>query len=169
MNNVTQVLSEEHQIILRVINAAFKECEDIEQGKAIELSFFQKTIDFIRNYADKFHHAKEEEILFIAMLESADQMHCNPIPVMLHEHAESRELVQGMEEAISENNIEKLIDNTRAYGMLLQQHIYKEDNVLYPMAEQGLTNEQKVVIKQKYQEANSKLEAVLDIEALVFV
>jgi len=169
MNNITRILSEEHQVILKVIDAAFRECNDIEQGKALDVSFFEKTIDFIRYYADKFHHAKEEEILFIAMIENSDQMHCNPIPVMLHEHSESRELVKEMEEAIAENNLEKLIDSTRAYGLLLQQHIYKEDNVLYPMAEQGLNDAQKEVITQKYQEADAKLMSVMDIEALKFV
>jgi len=150
MKNVTQILSDEHQTILKVIDAAIKECAEIENGKALKVEFFQKTIDFIKNYADKFHHAKEEDILFKAMLENTDKLHCNPIPVMLHEHDEGREFVKGMEKGISENNSEKLIENTRGYCVLLQNHIYKEDNVLYPMAEEALSNEQKMEILNSY-------------------
>jgi hemerythrin-like domain-containing protein len=169
MKNITQILSDEHQTILKVIDAALKECTEIENGKALEIEFFQKTIDFIKNYADKFHHAKEEDILFKAMLENIENLHCNPIPVMLHEHDEGREFVKGMEQGISESNTEKLIENARGYCMLLQNHIYKEDNVLYPMAEEALTDEQKDLVNQKYHEVEIKLNAEMDIDALKFV
>ncbi len=169
MKNITQILSEEHQTILKVIDAALKECTEIENGKALKLEFFQKTIDFIKNYADKFHHAKEEDILFKTMLENAENLHCNPIPVMLHEHDEGREFVKGMEKGISENNTEALIEQTRGYCILLQNHIYKEDNVLYPMAEEALSDEQKDLVNQKYQEVEVKLNAEMDIDALKFV
>jgi hemerythrin-like domain-containing protein len=169
MKNITQILSEEHQTILKVINAALKECTEIENGKALKLEFFKKTIDFIKNYADKFHHAKEEDILFKTMLENAENLHCNPIPVMLHEHDEGREFVKGMEKGISENNKETLIEQTRGYCILLQNHIYKEDNVLYPMAEEALSDEQKDLVNQKYQEVELKLNAEMDIDALNFV
>lgn len=104
MKNITQILSDEHQIILKVIDAVNTECSELEKGKTFDIGFFQKTIDFIKNYADKFHHAKEEDILFKAMLENVEHLHCNPIPVMLHEHDEGRTFVKGMEEGISENN-----------------------------------------------------------------
>lgn len=169
MKNITQILSDEHQTILKVIDAVVTECEALESGKELELEFFQKTIDFIKNYADKFHHAKEEDILFKAMLENIENLHCNPIPVMLHEHDEGREFVKGMEEGIAENNKEKIIENARGYGMLLQNHIYKEDNVLYPMAEEALTDEQKELVNQKYNEVEAKLNSEMDVEALKFI
>jgi len=167
MGNITQVLSDEHQTILKVIDAALKECSEIEKGKALKVEFFQKIIDFIKNYADKFHHAKEEDILFTAMLENVGNMHCNPIPVMLHEHDEGREFVKGMEQGISENDTNKLIKNARGYCALLQNHIYKEDNVLYPMAEEALSDEQKEIVNQKYKEVELRLNAEMDVDALI--
>jgi len=169
MKNITQILSDEHQNILRVISAALSECTEIENGKELNIEFFEKTIDFIKNYADKFHHAKEEDILFKAMLENVESLHCNPIPVMLHEHDEGRNYVKGMEHGIAENNTNMIIESTRGYCFLLQEHIYKEDNILYPMAEQALTDEQKDSINQKYQEVETQLNANMDINALKFV
>ena len=168
MKNITRILSAEHQTILKAISAIIGECMEIENGKELNVAFFQKAIDFIKNYADKFHHAKEEDILFKAMLENVDCMHCNPIPVMLHEHDEGRNYVKSMETGISENNSRKIIENARGYCMLLQQHIYKEDNVLYPMAEEALTDEQKELVNQKYQEVETKLNAEMNIDALNF-
>lgn len=168
MKNIARILSEEHQTILKAISVILRECVEIENGKELNVAFFQKAIDFIKNYADRFHHAKEEDILFKAMLENVDCMHCNPIPVMLHEHDEGRNYVKGMETGISENNSRKIIENARGYCMLLQQHIYKEDNVLYPMAEEALTDEQKELVNQKYQEVEIKLNAEMNIDALNF-
>jgi len=169
MKNITKILTEEHQTILKTIDAVLKECTELENGKAFEIDFFQKTIEFIKNYADKFHHAKEEDILFKAMLENIESLHCNPIPVMLHEHNEGREFVKGMEQGISENNTVKIIENARGYGMLLQNHIYKEDNILYPMAEEALTDKQKEEVNDKYIEVESKLNEEMNIESLKFV
>ncbi|MEK6816956.1 MAG: hemerythrin domain-containing protein, partial [Nanoarchaeota archaeon] len=60
----TEILSEEHRHILKVIDAIEEECKALEAGKSLDKKFFLDAIDFIRNYADKFHHAKEEDILF---------------------------------------------------------------------------------------------------------
>ncbi len=169
MKNITQILSDEHQIILKVIDAVNSECDELEKGKTLDISFFQKTINFIKNYADKFHHAKEEDILFKAMLENVEHLHCNPIPVMLYEHDEGRTFVYGMEQGVSENNTDKIIQNARGYGMLLRDHIYKEDNVLYPMAEEALSDEQKELVNKKYTEVELLLNKEMNVNELIFV
>jgi len=150
MKNITKILSEEHQNILKVINAIIDECEELKTGKKLNPDYFQKAIVFIKDYADTFHHSKEEDILFKIMLENADGLHCNPIPVMLHEHDAGREFVRGMEDGLKDENLEKLIENAEGYCHLLNDHIYKEDNILYPMAEDAISDEQKEIIIEKY-------------------
>ncbi|MGQ1783979.1 hemerythrin domain-containing protein [Saccharicrinis sp. GN24d3] len=167
--NITKILSDEHQTILKVIDAVLKECNEIENGKVLEIGFFQKTIDFIKNYADKFHHAKEEDILFKAMLENIENLHCNPIPVMLHEHDEGRKYVKGMEDGLTNSDTRQILENARGYCFLLQQHIYKEDNVLYPMAEEALSDEQKDLVNQRYQKIESELNKEMKMVDLKFM
>ena len=157
MKNVTQILSQEHQNILKFIDAVLNKCEQIEEGKELDKSYFEKAIDFIKNYADRFHHAKEEDILFQVMLQNLEKMHCNPIPVMLDEHDTGRDYVKGIEEGLRENNNSKVIENAKGYCYLLQQHIYKEDNVLYPMAEEALSDEQKEEVLRRYDEIETKV------------
>ena len=54
------------------------------------------------------------------------------------------------------NDINLLVENARGYGFLLMDHIYKEDNILYPMAEESLTEEQKEKVLQLYDEVEAE-------------
>ena len=152
--NITGVLSDEHQNILKVIDSVLAECASIESGKAVDNEYFNNVVYFIRNYADAFHHAKEEDILFKELLNNLENMHCNPIPVMFYEHDEGRQYVSGMVVALKNNEKELLIENARGYCYLLENHIYKEDNILYPMAEEALNDDQKSEVEHAYRRVN---------------
>lgn len=152
----TEILSAEHQNILKVISALENECSALESGKAIDRAFFTKAIDFIRNYADKFHHAKEEDILFVELCSDSVSMHCNPTEQMRHEHEIGRGFVKGMEEALNSGSRQKLIENARRYAQLLQEHIYKEDNILYPMADEALNAQMQKSLLDKFGNAEKK-------------
>ena len=62
--DVTRVLVEEHQLILRMIALVEANVARMETGRFRDWRFFFDAVDFIRNYADRFHHAKEEDVLF---------------------------------------------------------------------------------------------------------
>ena len=151
MNTPTKILSDEHKNILKVIKALLKECAVLESGKEINKDFFEKTIEFIRGYADKFHHAKEEDILFVELSKDDVQMHCDPTPQMLHEHDLGRNFVKKLESGVAENNKNKVIESARGYADLLREHIFKEDNILYPMADEALSQETQKAMIDKFQ------------------
>lgn len=153
MKKPTKVLSDEHQNILKIINALAKECDALLDGKEINKDFFSKAIDFIRNYADKFHHIKEEDILFVELGKDTVELDCNPMEQMLREHEEGRNFVKGIEEGVNENNKEKIIENSKGYVYLLRDHIFKEDNILYPMADELLNQQIQDSIMEKFEKA----------------
>ena len=134
----TEILSAKHQNILKAINLLLKECQEIESGKELNKIFFNNAIYFIQHYADKFHHAKEEDILFKELGKDTVEMHCNPSTQMLYEHDLGRGFVKEMIDGLKNNDKEQIIQNARSYGQLLQEHISKEDNILYPMANEAL-------------------------------
>jgi hemerythrin-like domain-containing protein len=142
--NPIEKLKAEHQIILRGIDLLEKGANQLEQGKEIASDYFRKSIDFIRNYADKYHHAKEEDILFVRLGKVGFPTQAGPVAVMLHEHNLGRGFVSGMEAAVEKyavgdkTAIEEIAKNAHSYAELLRQHIRKEDMVLYPMAENAL-------------------------------
>jgi hemerythrin-like domain-containing protein len=152
----TQILKEEHQKILSEIGELEKECSELNAGGEIDKDFFIKKIDFIRDYADKFHHAKEEDILFTELCKDGVLAHCNPIPQMLHEHDVGRSFVAGLQEGLEQNNKDKIIENALGYANLLKEHIFKEDNILYPMADEALSEEKQAEILKKFEEKDKK-------------
>ncbi|MFH1209729.1 MAG: hemerythrin domain-containing protein [archaeon] len=157
----SKILSDEHKNILKVIEALNRECNNLESGKRLEKldkEFFKKAIDFIRNYADKFHHAKEEDILFKELCKDTVQMHCNPVQQMLYEHDLGRNFVKEMEKALNENNVKKVLENARGYIKLLQDHIYKEDNILYPMADEALNKSIETSMQKKFEQVKKKFD-----------
>ncbi|MEK7653317.1 MAG: hemerythrin domain-containing protein [Patescibacteria group bacterium] len=150
MSEATQILSDEHQNILRVIKSLENECAEIEAGKKVDKDFFYQAVGFIRNYADKFHHAKEEDILFKEMCQDEVNLHCNPVEQMLYEHNLGRDFVKNLETGLTEDNQEKILANARGYASLLAEHIFKEDNVLYPIADQALSSEVQRTMAEKF-------------------
>ncbi len=156
MEKPTTILSEEHQNILRVIDALIKESNALESDKKLNRDFFNQAIDFIRNYADKFHHAKEEDILFKELSKDTVEMHCNPIEQMLYEHNLGRNFVKGIEQGLKENNQNKITENAKGYSQLLQERILKEDNILYPMADEVLNQRIQESILKKFKQAEDE-------------
>jgi len=143
----TEQLREEHRIIERMLAVIEKAASNIDSGKEVDADFFPKVVDFIRNFADGLHHGKEETNLFPYMGRRGIPTDGGPIGVMLAEHEEGRACVMAVEEAArrfaaGDKSALKMAENSALrYAGLLRQHIEKEDNILYVMADQVLTPE----------------------------
>jgi len=154
-SETSKILSKEHENILKVVDALESEIGKLE-NKSINVNFFEKVIDFIRNYADKFHHAKEEDILFKEFDKCAKEghVHCNPLEQMLLEHDEGRKNLGTMELGLNEGDKDKIIEGARGYITLIREHIFKEDNILYPMADEALNYEIQKDMLEKFKKIN---------------
>ncbi len=137
----TEILTEEHKAIKIMLDIVEEACKRLESGSKVDVEHLKLMVDFIKGFADKCHHAKEEDILFPTMQKAGIPGQGGPIGVMLTEHTYGREYVKGMAQAIEKyekGNIKtssEIIKNARGYIELLSQHIDKEDNILYPMAD----------------------------------
>jgi hemerythrin-like domain-containing protein len=157
----TEILKHEHNIILMVLDAAKREEQFIRQRGKIHIAELEKMMDFIRNFADRCHHAKEESLLFVKMNEKGMPSESGPIRVMLKEHTEGRRRIKAIGEAIPKaregdpSALQIIHENLDAYIQLLRNHIDKEDNVLYPMADKVFTEQD----QQSLSEAFDKVEA----------
>jgi len=158
---VTENLMKEHQLILKYVDLMERYAE-FSLKNAQNSILFEKAhyfITFIHEFADDFHHAKEEEILFRYLEVPGVLTHCNPIPQMLNEHNKARELVRNMENALHTNDINKLEAYIAQYAQLLKEHIYKEDNILYPMGERGLSDTVKSSLSKEVTETDARLDS----------
>ena len=157
--SLTETLVEEHKLIKRMIDVLEKAANRLENGKEINPSVFEQAADFIRNFADKFHHAKEEDILFKEMIKKGMPEKDSPVEAMLIEHEQGRAFVKGLIKATAEfkegneKKAKEIIENARGYIELLREHIDKEDNILYPLAEKMFTKSEKEKQLDKFKEA----------------
>jgi hemerythrin-like domain-containing protein len=138
----TTILMDEHRVIERVLTALDTVAQRVERGHTIRPGFFADAADFIRGFADGCHHMKEEGVLFKVMEARGVPVNGGPIGVMLHEHELGRAYTRGMREAAQrradgdESARAEVVANAQGYVALLRQHIYKEDNILFRMADQ---------------------------------
>lgn len=158
--NAIKLMVEEHKNIKRVLIVIRKLCLKVLQNEEVDYDVFYKIIDFVRNYADKHHHSKEEDILFKKMSEELkDVVGEGPILGMLTEHDQGRLFIKNLEQAVKrvqDGNYEAKLDviaNAIAYTDLLYRHIDKEDNVIYKFGERKLSVESLNEVEAKCEEA----------------
>ena len=145
MTRPLTILMNEHRLIERALGSLETCAIEIGSGLALERSVARDFADFLRGYADAWHHGKEEDILFARMVERGFSTETGPVAVMLHEHREGRALV-GTIRSIGEGGGDvapaeaaAFVASARGFVPLLRQHIQKEDNILYPMSQRVLT------------------------------
>ena len=139
-----ETLMGEHRLIERGIDALTAFADEARRRTADDREELGRFVTFIREFADACHHGKEEDILFRAMVEAGFPSEGGPIAVMLDEHDQGRAFVKQLAELAAaetpwtSGDRERLAEAAHGYAELLRQHIYKEDTVLYPMAEAHL-------------------------------
>jgi len=144
----TTQLRIEHDAILIILAVTDKIKEQLLQNKAINTEHVELIIDFLKTFADKCHHSKEEKYLFPALEKAGIPNERGPIGVMLYEHTLGRTFIQGMADSLSDyknnekNSAELLVKNMAGYIKLLTGHIQKENTILFMLAEQRLSESQ---------------------------
>lgn len=133
------MLMHEHRVIEKVMNALDRFTERVAAGEDIPIEDAASFAGFIREFADRCHHGKEENILFERMAASGFSKEAGPLAVMYHEHTIGRLHGKAIGEVgestewTSELRA-KFVENAKKYTSLLRSHIQKEDTILYPMA-----------------------------------
>ena len=147
MNGI-DLLIQEHKNVSRMLLVIRKVCFKFMETNEIDYEDFNKIISFIRNFADGHHHNKEEIFLFNKMVEHLGQAGKNAITHgMLVEHDLGRlyikNLIEALENYKNDNKEAKLdiIANAISYATLLENHIHKEDNIIFNFAKRGLSKE----------------------------
>lgn len=141
----TAILMEEHRGIERMLTIVEAAARRLEQGGEVPPRVFEGAVDFFRGFADRCHHAKEEEELFPTLEERGIPRGNGPVGVMLIEHEQGRQFVRNLAEAThryaqgDRSAQPLLVRNALGYADLLRQHIAKEDGVLFPLADQVLS------------------------------
>jgi hemerythrin-like domain-containing protein len=157
----TTSLRRDHELIEKVIKSMESTIQLLNNNTQIPESILLPVIDFTKNFTDVCHHSKEEKSLFPALEKAGLPSNMGPIAMMLMDHQRSREIGTQMEESakdyLSSGNSTKLISDMKLYVEHITEHLWKENNKLFMMAEARLQHVSEQVDKELNEIEVSKL------------
>jgi hemerythrin-like domain-containing protein len=138
-NAAIEMLTAEHKIILMVVEGLRGLATSIRAGEDVDVALLREAVAFMREFADRCHHAKEEDLLFPALVAHGVPLHGCPIDALLHEHQQGRHLVGQLAsatggcaaDAVGARNA--AADAIDGIVKLYPNHIWKEDDMVFPM------------------------------------
>ncbi len=177
MGKATQDLRKEHEAILYVLEILDKMMRSAESEKESLLRYYNEVVYFLKIFADLCHHGKEENYLFQELGNKGLPKDGGPVGVMLQEHAQGRGFIAEMGSSLDEKDIAKFSSAAVKYRDLLRSHIEKENNILFPMADRLINEEEQERLFEKFEAheetvvghgVHEKLHAMIDAWADAF-
>lgn len=157
MNNPIELLYKEHEIITQAVKSTQALKSLIENDNEAYKNGMRKKIDFFRNYADKYHHAKEEKVLFPEMNKKNEILSDGIIKEMLENHEDFRELLQNIESLIEKNDYFLAHTEFEKYAIALSDHIAVENEEVFQIAETLFEEDELEKIYFKFLDSDSEL------------
>jgi hemerythrin-like domain-containing protein len=153
MSKAIDELKHDHDAILSSLSILDAMVGRLGKPNAPDADALRSYLGFLKEFADKCHHGKEEGILFPALTAAGMPSEGGPVGVMLHEHVEGRAFIQQMEKALAGKlDAHAFSQAATGYAELLRAHIAKENEVLFPMAERMLPAAQLEQIKGRFEQ-----------------
>lgn len=159
MSRPTHILRHEHRVIERSLRALDGMCLYLKSGRDVPPEALYQLLDFIQNFADRFHHAREEAYLFPALSQNGIQKEGGALGFLLSEHEIERLLMAELELAIGEYRcgdsaaVARFVESANQYREHLVRHMREEDAILFRLAEEVLDETVKTsIIKSFVQE-----------------
>ena len=149
----TEALWQEHQVILRAVGLLEVAAGRLSAGRALPEGWWDSLVEWLRLFADRGHHGKEERHLFPALAQAGVPVAGGPVGVMLDEHAEGRALIGAMAAGPAEGRAQA----ARRYVELLRDHIGKEDAVLLPLADGVLAAHDQRRLARAFEQVEAEL------------
>ncbi len=153
----TEILEKEHRIIEKVVGAMAAIAETLEQEGHVEIDTLRDMAAFMVTYADQSHHGKEEIHLFPALERKGVPSRGCPVGALLQEHKAGRALVATLTEAVNqfaggdESKRDTVISSLRGLVALYPAHIWKEDYLLFPMANKVLSPDDQAELRERFE------------------
>jgi hemerythrin-like domain-containing protein len=156
-------LVSEHRTIERMLSVFERWARAIRQGAQIDPDAVDRAIDFVRSFADAWHHGREEDLLFPKIEEAEPGTRDSVLQVMRTEHEEGRAAMGAAAEAnaaVRAGDPEasgRLASTLLRFSGLLRDHIFKEDTVLFRMAEDLLSDEELEELAEAFRRCEDQL------------
>lgn len=156
-------ITKEHGPVKLMLRILEKMNEMIADGMPVAKDDLDRAVVFLREFADKFHHAKEENHLFPIMKENGIREEVELIDMLIEEHAQARVYIANMSAAVDRQeespaeSLRTFLSNSEKYIELLDQHVDKENAVLFTDAHHSLSEDQLARLQEGFENAEKTL------------
>ena len=137
----TDLLMQEHKIILRALDILNDMAKRVGNDEPVAAEDVETLLRFLRAFADDLHPSKEESALFPELLRTSAANQPS-LRQMVFEHDQERSLVEGLEDALYTKKGIDFVHFANRLIQLIRTHIYKEDKILFNIADRCLSAEQ---------------------------
>jgi hemerythrin-like domain-containing protein len=167
-----ETLHHEHTYILKVVNGLSALADRLRAGGAVEPGTLREAVEFMRSFADRCHHGKEEDLLFPAMeAKGVPESGC-PLGALREEHVKGRAAVAALAEATeayaAEGGHEPVLQAIDRIFALYPNHIWKEDQMVFPMVARLFGAEERARLARRFEDVEEAMPAGLHERAAAF-
>jgi len=156
MSRPTHILRHEHRVIEQALRALDGICLNLKSGVNVPPEALSQILDFIQNFADRFHHAREVMYLFPALDQTGFQKEGGAIGYLTGKHELERLLTAELELAIGEylhgdsTAVDRFVEAASLYREHMVDHMQEEDAILFPLVEEVLDETVKATLTQSF-------------------
>lgn len=152
MGKATQDLREEHDSILHVLGVLDRMKDFAPMSDTGRFKRYEEVVYFLKIFADKCHHGKEEGYLFPELVSKGVPNENGPVGVMLQDHKLGRDYISAMSQAVEAKDRASFEAAATRYADLLRKHIHKENSVLFVMADKVIDAEGQDEMFEKFEQ-----------------
>jgi hemerythrin-like domain-containing protein len=155
-------LKEDHKLIRRYLDNLLLAHDFLVDQEKVPASVFEKTLKFSKNFMNKYHHYREEYVLFLKLAEKKGGTIDPQIVSLRDQHERSRELISQIKEALKgyeqgdEVATSRLAENVGYYVSLERQHVNRENHVFYPMARDSFSDDEMAEFDKEFDKIEQK-------------
>jgi hemerythrin-like domain-containing protein len=152
----TQQLRDEHEGVKIMLSILEQVCQQLKAKRSLNKEHFEGILEFLKVFVDTCHHGKEEDLLFPA-LEAVGVPKEGPIATALHQHELGRNHVKAMSKSFAtfitgdKSSSQDIMQNAQGYILLLKDHIEMENNVLFVVADNRLSEKEQDELSEGFE------------------
>jgi len=157
-------LMHEHRIIERMLAVLIREYESMGEHGRVDPALIDIATDFIRTYADRCHHGKEEDILFRRLAtKDLDAELAGAMADLIEDHTHARTLTRrlvdanGRYAAGDQTALGEIQSSVRSLLELYPVHIEKEDRRFFKPCLEYFTESEQAEMMEEFDEFDRAL------------
>lgn len=157
-----ETLRNEHGLIRQYLDNLEGALRKMREGERPPREFFEKAVKFGREFADDYHHVKEELIMFVRLAQKMGGEYDGQIESLRHQHETGRDQISVINAALAgyeeegSFRFDEITESLTNYIPMLRDHIHTEDHVFFPLAYEKLDAEEQEQLQAEFDRAKEK-------------